>query len=106
MRVLVTGGAGFIGSHFAERLLAAGDEVVVLDKLTYAGNEASVPRGAELYRGDVALREDVLVVGGVGATVNFAAESHVDRSTLGPTEFVRTAVPVPLVPVQPAAADG
>ena len=40
MRVLVTGGAGFIGSHFVKRLVAGGDEVVVLDKLTYAGNPA------------------------------------------------------------------
>ena len=60
MRVLVTGGAGFIGSHFAERLLAAGEEVVVLDKLTYAGNEANVPDGAEFHRGDIGVKEDML----------------------------------------------
>ena len=42
MRVLVTGGAGFIGSHFAKRLAAAGEEVVVLDKLTYSGNPANL----------------------------------------------------------------
>ena len=106
MRILVTGGAGFIGSHFAERLLTAGDEVVVLDKLTYAGNEASVPHAAEFHRGDVALREDVEAVGGVDAIVNFAAESHVDRSILGPTEFVRTDVLGTLVLVQHAHEHG
>ena len=106
MRVLVTGGAGFIGSHFAERLLAAGDAVVVLDKLTYAGNEASVPREAEFHHGDVALREDVRAVGSVDAIVNFAAESHVDRSILGPTEFVRSDVLGVLVLVQHAHEHG
>jgi dTDP-glucose 4,6-dehydratase len=102
MRILVTGGAGFIGSHFAERLLAAGNEVVILDKLTYAGNEANVPAGAELARGDVAVREDVEAVGSIDAIVNFAAESHVDRSILGPLEFVRTDVLGALVLVQHA----
>ena len=43
MRVLVSGGAGFIGSHFVKRLLRAGDDVVVLDKLTYSGNTANLP---------------------------------------------------------------
>src|SRR2546427_20987 len=102
MRVLVTGGAGFIGSHFAERLLRAGNEAVVLDKLTYAGNEANVPVGAEFQRGDVALRENVEAIGAVDAIVNFAAESHVDRSILGPTEFVGTDVLGALVLVQHA----
>jgi dTDP-glucose 4,6-dehydratase len=92
MRVLVTGGAGFIGSHFAERLLAAGDNVVVLDKLTYAGNEANLPEGVEFYRGDVGIRDDVEAIGDVDAIVNFAAETHVDRSILGPHDFARTDV--------------
>jgi dTDP-glucose 4,6-dehydratase len=92
MRILVTGGAGFIGSHFAEHLLAAGDDVVVLDKLTYAGNEANVPDGAEFHRGDVGMRDDVEGVGVVDAIVNFAAETHVDRSILGPHDFARTDV--------------
>jgi dTDP-glucose 4,6-dehydratase len=92
MRILVTGGAGFIGSHFAERLLAAGDDIVVLDKLTYAGNEANVPDGAEFHRGDVGMRDDVEGVGAVDAIVNFAAETHVDRSILGPHDFARTDV--------------
>src|ERR671937_2953789 len=92
MRVLVTGGAGFIGSHLAERLLEAGDDVVVLDKLTYAGNESNVPEGAEFHRGDIGVREDVDAVGEFGAIVNFAAETHVDRSILGPHDFARTDV--------------
>src|SRR5881409_2792829 len=102
MRILVTGGAGFIGSHFADRLLAAGEDVVILDKLTYAGNEANVPARAEFARGDVAVLEDVEAVGAVDAIVNFAAETHVDRSILGPTEFVRTDVLGALVLVQHA----
>jgi dTDP-glucose 4,6-dehydratase len=92
MRVLVTGGAGFIGSHFAERVLAAGDEVVVLDKLTYAGNEANVPDGAAFARGDIGEREDIEAAGKFDAIVNFAAETHVDRSILGPHDFARTDV--------------
>jgi dTDP-glucose 4,6-dehydratase len=92
MRILVTGGAGFIGSHFAERLLAAGEDVVVLDKLTYAGNEANVPKDVEFHRGDVGVRDEVEGVGAVEAIVNFAAETHVDRSILGPHDFARTDV--------------
>jgi dTDP-glucose 4,6-dehydratase len=92
MRVLVTGGAGFISSHFAKRLLAAGDKVVVLDKLTYAGNESNVPEGAEFHRGDIGVKEDVDAVGDFDAIVNFAAETHVDRSILGPHDFARTDV--------------
>ena len=55
MRVLVTGGAGFIGSHFARRLAGQGEEVVVLDKLTYAGNRANL-EGVEheFHQGDIA----------------------------------------------------
>jgi dTDP-glucose 4,6-dehydratase len=92
MRVLVTGGAGFIGSHFAERLLAAGEEIVVLDKLTYAGNESNVPAAAEFHRGDIGVKEDIDAVGDFDAIVNFAAETHVDRSILGPHDFARTDV--------------
>src|SRR5690242_14989072 len=97
MRILVTGGAGFIGSHFVRRLLAAGEDVVVLDKLTYAGNPANLPDGVELVEGDIALAEDVASVGRFDAVVNFAAETHVDRSILGPDEFVRTDVTGTLV---------
>jgi dTDP-glucose 4,6-dehydratase len=92
MRVLVTGGAGFIGSHFAKRLQAAGDDVRVLDKLTYSGNPANLDgTGIELVAGDIC---DAAVVAeaadGCDAIVNFAAETHVDRSILGATDFGRT----------------
>ena len=91
MRVLVAGGAGFIGSHFARRLAALGDEVVVLDKLTYSGNRANLEDVEhEFHEGDVA---DPAVVdqaaNGCDAIVNFAAETHVDRSILGATAFGR-----------------
>ena len=102
MRVLVTGGAGFIGSHFVKRMLAAGEEVVVLDKFTYAGNPANLPAGTDCRRGDIATREDVDGIGRVDAIVNFAAETHVDRSILGPEEFVRTDVLGTLVLLQAA----
>ena len=94
MRVLVTGGAGFIGSHFVRRLVAGGDDVVVLDKLTYAGNPANLEgTGADLVIGDIADPEAVeQAAKGCEAVVNFAAETHVDRSILGPQEFVHTDV--------------
>jgi dTDP-glucose 4,6-dehydratase len=104
MRVLVTGGAGFIGSHYVRQLIGgaypayADAEVVVLDKLTYAGceeNLASVAGDPRLrfVRGDIC--DAALVSGlmrGVDVVVHFAAESHVDRSILGATEFVTTNV--------------
>ncbi len=102
MRLLITGGAGFIGSHFVKRMVAAGADVVVLDKFTYAGNPANLPDGVDCRRGDIAVREDVLDVGPVEAIVNFAAETHVDRSILGPEEFVRTDVLGTLVLLQVA----
>src|SRR6266508_795679 len=102
VRLLVTGGAGFIGSHFVKRMLAAGEDVVVLDKFTYAGNPANLPGDAECHRGDIAVREDVDQIGRVDAIVNFAAETHVDRSILGPEEFVRTDVLGTLVLLQAA----
>jgi dTDP-glucose 4,6-dehydratase len=94
MRILVTGGAGFIGSHFVHRLAAAGDEVVVLDKLTYAGNRDNL-EGAEheFHQGDIADPEAVArAAAGCAAIVNFAAETHVDRSISGPAEFIFTDV--------------
>jgi dTDP-glucose 4,6-dehydratase len=102
VRILVTGGAGFIGSHFVKRMLAAGEEVVVLDKFTYAGNPANLPDGVDCRRGDIASRDDVEQVGHVDAIVNFAAETHVDRSILGPEDFVRTDVLGTLVLLQAA----
>jgi dTDP-glucose 4,6-dehydratase len=94
MRVLVTGGAGFIGSHFAKRLAAAGDKVIVLDKLTYSGNPANL-EGAELefVEGDICNPEAVAAAAeGCDAVVNFAAETHVDRSIHGASEFIETDV--------------
>jgi dTDP-glucose 4,6-dehydratase len=97
--VIVTGGAGFIGSNFVRHALAeTPDRIVVLDKLTYAGNlesladVASHPRFV-FHRGDIADREVVRSVfreQSPAAVVNFAAESHVDRSIDDPGIFVRT----------------
>ena len=94
MRVLVTGGAGFIGSHFAKRMAAAGHEVVVLDKLTYSGNRANLAGAdVELVVGDICDPDAVARAGaGCEAIVNFAAETHVDRSILGAAEFIETDV--------------
>jgi dTDP-glucose 4,6-dehydratase len=99
VRVLVAGGAGFIGSAYVRhRLEAAPDgSVRVLDKLTYAGrreNLEGLPDDrVELGVGDVADRDAVAAaVEGCDAIVNFAAESHVDRSIHSPTEFIQTDV--------------
>jgi dTDP-glucose 4,6-dehydratase len=100
MRILVTGGAGFIGSEFVRQTLAryASDEVTVLDKLTYAGNLANLEpvAGDSRYRfvhADIADTEAVKdALHGCDAVVNFAAETHVDRSILDPDAFVRTDV--------------
>ncbi|MEV2270958.1 dTDP-glucose 4,6-dehydratase [Nonomuraea africana] len=91
--ILVTGGAGFIGSHFA-RLVARDAEVTVLDKLTYAGNRRNLDGVRHTFvHGDIC-DPDLLgeVVPGHDLVVNFAAESHVDRSIAGGAEFVRTNV--------------
>ncbi|MFB6936051.1 dTDP-glucose 4,6-dehydratase [Streptomyces chartreusis] len=100
MRMLVTGGAGFIGSHYVRSLLAGaydegrGTAVTVLDKLTYAGNRANLPADDPrlmFVHGDVCDRELLLdLLPGHDAVVHFAAESHVDRSVTGAGEFVRT----------------
>jgi len=94
MRVLITGGAGFIGSHFVRRLAQAGEEVVVLDKLTYAGNQENLDGvDHEFHRGDIADPDAVAeAAAGCNAIVNFAAETHVDRSILGPADFILTDV--------------
>jgi dTDP-glucose 4,6-dehydratase len=104
VRVLVTGGAGFIGSHYVRSLLSgaypayANADVVVLDLLTYAGTLANL----EPFTGDPRLRfvrgdiRDPVVVGdvmaGADVVVHFAAESHVDRSIAGAADFVSTNV--------------
>jgi dTDP-glucose 4,6-dehydratase len=92
VRVLVTGGCGFIGSHFVKRLLAGGDVVVVLDKLTYSGRRENLDSvEVELHVGDIADPEAVArAAAGCEVIVNFAAETHVDRSILGATDFGRT----------------
>ncbi len=100
MRVLVTGGAGFIGSNFIRYVLGQRRdvEVVNLDALTYAGNPASLAdvEGDSRYRfvhGDIRDTELVAkLVEDVDAVVNFAAESHVDRSIDGPKTFLDTNV--------------
>jgi dTDP-glucose 4,6-dehydratase len=101
-RILITGGAGFIGSHFVRTMVAGGHPgwrdatVTVLDKLTYAGNLANLEpvKGAfEFVHGDIC-DADLLaeVVPGHDLVINFAAESHVDRSIASAAEFVRTNV--------------
>jgi dTDP-glucose 4,6-dehydratase len=94
MRILVTGGAGFIGSQFVRRLAEQGEQVVVLDKLTYAGNRANLDGVEhEFHQGDIAGADAVArAAEGCEAIVNFAAETHVDRSILGPAEFILTDV--------------
>jgi dTDP-glucose 4,6-dehydratase len=97
MRLLVCGGAGFIGSNFVRlRVREQGDQVVVLDKLTYAGRRENLAdvedsAGFEFHHGAIEDREAVAqAIGGVDAVVNFAAETHVDRSIAEPDAFVST----------------
>jgi len=100
MRLLVTGGCGFIGSNFIRYVLTEhpDDRVVNLDKLTYAGNPANLADFEHdaryaFVQGDIADAELVRdVARGVDAIVNFAAPSHVDRSILDADEFLRTNV--------------
>lgn len=103
MRLLVTGGAGFIGSTFvARRLSGSGDTIVVLDKLTYAGSRANLahleadpdlgPR-LRFVHGDICDAAAVEpLVAEADAVVNFAAETHVDRSIAAADDFLRTGV--------------
>ena len=97
MKLLVCGGAGFIGSNFArQRLREAGDEVVVLDKLTYAGREENLADligdpGFAFVRAGIEDADAVdAAVAQVDAVVNFAAETHVDRSIAEPDAFITT----------------
>src|SRR4051812_36456590 len=99
MRILVTGGAGFIGANFVAQLLKDGAErVVVLDALTYAGNPANLDGAARdsryrFVKGSILDDELVgtlLEAERLDAIANFAAESHVDRSIRGPGAFIET----------------
>ena len=99
--ILVTGGAGFIGANFVLDWLAQSDEPVVnLDKLTYAGNRENLAslEGDGRHHfvhgdiGDSALVDELLRVHQPRAVINFAAESHVDRSIHGPEDFIQTNV--------------
>jgi dTDP-glucose 4,6-dehydratase len=112
VKLLVCGGAGFIGSNFVrQRVNDHGDQVVVLDKLTYAGrpeNLQDLGAAATLVHGAI---EDPAKVAeaigdGVDAVVNFAAETHVDRSISGPDAFVETNVRGSLVLLEAARAHG
>jgi dTDP-glucose 4,6-dehydratase len=101
-RVLVTGGAGFIGSNFVHHWCEQypGDRVVVLDALTYAGNRQNLAdlegvANLRFVQGDIcdrALVDTLLVEEAIDTVAHFAAESHVDRSILGPGAFVQTNV--------------
>lgn len=98
MRVLVTGGAGFIGSNFVRFALERHPDwrIAVLDKLTYAGNLANlddVRNRIQFIHGDIANRADVEpLIRDTDVLINFAAETHVDRSILWADDFVRTDV--------------
>lgn len=98
-RLLVTGGAGFIGANFVHhwRRRKANDEIIVLDALTYAGNRANIEgvEAVELVVGDICdtqLVTRLLIEREIDTIVHFAAESHVDRSINGPDAFVTTNV--------------
>jgi dTDP-glucose 4,6-dehydratase len=107
VKIVVTGGAGFIGSNYIRHVLQThpDDQIVNLDKLTYAGNldnlrdiaadEALAPR-YRFVQGDIcdpeAVEAAIAAADGPDAIVNFAAETHVDRSITGPEDFIRTDV--------------
>ena len=103
--ILLTGGAGFIGSNLARHLLNAGHSVVVLDKLTYAGNPKNLEGlDVELIQGDVcdaALVSEVMK--NAGAVIHAAAESHVTRSLTDAAPFIQTNIEGTRVVVQAAA---
>src|SRR3989442_4978328 len=102
MTILVTGGCGFIGSNFIQHILEIhpGDTVVNLDKLTYAGNPENLEGMEEnpqyhFVKGDICDRaavESIVKQYTIEAIINFAAESHVDRSIKAPAIFIATNV--------------
>ena len=114
MKLLVTGGAGFIGSNFIRHMLKKYSDyhIVNLDKLTYAGNldnlkDIEANPNYTFIKGDIC---DVKVVSGavegVDAIVNFAAETHVDRSILEPGSFIQTDVYGTYVLLEAVKAEG
>jgi dTDP-glucose 4,6-dehydratase len=98
MKLLITGGAGFIGSNFVHYWVEhyPNDQIVVLDKLTYAGNRenlAGAKNKITFIKGDICVVEEVeKAMAGIDTVVHFAAETHVDRSIVDPGVFVRTNV--------------
>lgn len=111
-RVLVTGGAGFIGSNYVHLALKRHPdwEIVVLDKLTYAGNMENLkdilPK-IRFIKGDITNQSDVRnAFEGIDAVINFAAESHVDRSLRNSRVFVRTNVEGTLILLEEARRSG
>jgi len=111
-RLLITGGAGFIGSNYVRYALKQHPqwEIIVLDKLTYAGNLLNLRRvlnRIKFIKGDISDPKDVKrAIVGVDAVLNFAAESHVDRSLLDPQPFIRTNVEGTLVLLEQARRAG
>lgn len=97
MKILITGGAGFIGTNFVHYIHENYDyDIVVLDKLTYAGNKDNLKDilpDIQFIRGDIGNEEDIKVaMKDCDLVVNFAAETHVDRSITDPSIFVKTDV--------------
>jgi dTDP-glucose 4,6-dehydratase len=101
MKILITGGAGFIGSNYVDNLVSRDTEwteIVVLDALTYAGNLANLDHSftdkrLKFIKGDIRNKELVdKLMFNVHTVVHFAAESHVDRSIVNPSDFVSTNV--------------
>lgn len=102
MSILITGGAGFIGSHFVRRMIYQGKRLVVLDKLTYAGNlenlkdvidDSKTSQQFKFYKGDICnqeLVEHIFSEESIDTLINFAAESHVDRSISSAGNFIDT----------------
>lgn len=94
MTILVTGGAGFIGSNFLQHLkIVTDEEIVCVDKLTYAGKRNNVPSNAKLYVADIAGEDAIETIferHDIKTVFHFAAESHVDNSIKDCSEFIRT----------------
>lgn len=94
MTILVTGGAGFIGSNFLQHLkIVTDEEIVCVDKLTYAGKRNNVPSKAKLYVADIAGEDAIETIferHDIKTVFHFAAESHVDNSIKDCSEFIRT----------------